>query len=226
MRNFKSTISNFIISVGLLLSLPAFAENHAVFNHPVSDENLSELHQKIRGRLGGSEVLRAEFNQSKKIKALKRPLISQGQFIFARNTGVGWIVKKPFPSTFIMKPDALIQEDAKGKRQTIPVDKHPWTRMISDAFLSMFSGSADDMTKHFFIYYHEAETAWSIGLKPRDERLKQVFNALILSGADEDLQQIIMDETSGDATTINFSNLQTEPGKLTAKELQLFNGKP
>lgn len=208
----------------LLVASAACNESPLVFDFPISDDSLNAFHEKAKNKLGHADVLRAKFTQHKKIKALKRPLVSSGSFIVVRNHGVGWLVEKPIQTRFVMTPDALIQEDAMGKKQSLPVDRHPWARLIADAFLSIYSGNADAMDQHFSIFYRESGSMWFIGLKPRDKRLKQIFNHVLISGVNERLDQVIMDEAAGDVTTINFSELKTEPRELNEDEHALFGG--
>ncbi|MGL4712832.1 MAG: outer membrane lipoprotein carrier protein LolA, partial [Shewanella sp.] len=112
-----------------LISLPLKAETlsfrlaepsayQTLFNQTADKAQLVALSQKLN--LG--ETVRGQFVQSRQLTVLKKPLISQGQFIFDRTQGLIWQQIKPFDSLLILKDKQLIQRDSQGRVQVNQAD--------------------------------------------------------------------------------------------------------
>ena len=59
---------------------------------PLTQTSLAQ----ISTRLEGHAVVRAEFVQSKKMTALKRPLVTRGRLLISRQSGLVWQIDQPY----------------------------------------------------------------------------------------------------------------------------------
>ena len=156
--------------------------------NPVSFEGLelqmpgkySNEFTKLSESLSETKTLKANFIQNKKIKVLKRPLISSGQLIFDRKTGVFWKLEKPFESTIVIDDKKLTAVDDDGKKTVIKASEKPMLYGFTKIFLSIFSGDTKTLKEHFDIYYKGGGEEWQIGLTPRSSELKKVLSQILL----------------------------------------------
>lgn len=87
----------------------------------VSAVTLDELQQRFTGQ----PVVRAHFEQTRTIKDLPQPLRSQGEMLIARDDGLLWDQKAPFPMTLLLDDKRMVQAINGQPPQTITADNNP-----------------------------------------------------------------------------------------------------
>lgn len=167
------------------------------------------------------KTLKSSFTQKKKIKVLKRPLISSGQLIFDRSTGVYWKLTKPYESTIVIDNEKLTSIDDNGKKVTVKASDKPMLYGFTKIFMSIFAGNTAELKKHFEIYYKAENNEWRIGLVPTSSELKKVISKIVLSGSESTVNAITLWENNGDQTDISFSNI-SKADELKAEDKKKF----
>ena len=76
---------------------------------------LDELQQRFTGQ----PVVRAHFEQVRTIKDMPQPLRSQGEMLIARDSGLLWDQKAPFPMTLLLDDKRMVQA-INGRRPSPP----------------------------------------------------------------------------------------------------------
>lgn len=177
-----------------LISLPLKAETlsdkhvapgdyQALFSQSADTKQLVALSQKLN--LG--ETVRGHFVQSRQLKVLKKPLISQGQFIFDKEQGLIWQQIKPFESLLILKDKQLIQRDSQGRVQVSKADASASAAAMGDLLPSLvramlggdISGLSENFELHFLITDKlnteklSPDGQWQLGLTPIDPLMKK-----------------------------------------------------
>lgn len=94
-------------------NLTGASQYQTLFAQGADNAALLALSQKLN--LG--ETVRGHFVQSRQLKVLKKPLVSQGQFVFDKAQGLIWQQLSPFESLLILKDKQLIQKDSQGRVQ-------------------------------------------------------------------------------------------------------------
>ena len=136
-------------------TLAAPGDYQALFSQSADTAQLVALSQKLN--LG--ETVRGQFVQSRQLKVLKKPLISQGQFIFDQTQGLIWQQIKPFESLLILKDKQLIQRDSQGRVQISKADASASAAVMGDLLPSLvramlggdISGLSENFELHFLI---------------------------------------------------------------------------
>ncbi|WP_051536867.1 hypothetical protein [Shewanella marina] len=106
-------------SLFLLLSMlqtsVAATHQQTLFEHPATAQQLSQLKSQLAIKL----PIRGDFTQSRYLKVLSKPLISQGKFIFAQQHGMVWQQVSPFRNSLVMTKTALYSKivSSNGKKQ-------------------------------------------------------------------------------------------------------------
>jgi len=191
----------------------------AVFDRPLDkdDPDFAALSAKMRD----IRVLRADFEQEKKLAVLRRPLRSSGTFLFAADKGVSWRTVEPFENLFIITPDAIYQKAEGQKPLVIDVASRPVARGFTDVFIALFSGEVEGLDARFDVFFSAGAGRWAIGLKPKGKILKTLIDRVVLCGG-ETVESIDFLERSGDRTQIRFIDAATEPAVLSDEERARF----
>lgn len=195
-------------------------------------------------RLNLGETVRGQFMQSRQLKVLKKPLISQGQFIFDQTQGLIWQQITPFESRLILKNKQLIQIDSQGRVQVSKADTSINAAAMADLLpnlvRAMLGGDISGLSKNFELHFLNTERLsperpsaqklslengqWQLGLTPKDPLMKKAIANMVLEGNDR-LQSLVLlsaapSVTPQDMTRIDFSALSK--GKLSETELAQY----
>jgi hypothetical protein len=163
----------------------------------------ADLLVDIGARLVKTETTEGRFRQEKKIRVLKKPLISTGLFVYHRSKGVIWQTLEPVPSMLVVNQTRLLTTQGE---QTLPP-------AFGRVFTAMFGGDLQTMKEGFDISGANDKSAWKLQLKPKDALLQKVITAMQLTG-NQELQQIEIEEANGNFTRITFEQI-THPETLT-----------
>lgn len=222
-----------------------YANNYQqLFNQPADKAQLVALSQKLN--LG--ETVRGHFVQSRQLKVLKKPLISQGLFIFDKEQGLIWQQIKPFESLLILKDKQLIQRDSQGRVQVSKADASASAAAMGDLLPSlvraMLGGDISGLSENFELHFLSTDKLnteklspeslspkslgtdgqWQLSLTPKDPLMKKAIANMVLEGGDT-LQSLVLlsaapSVSPQDMTRIDFSALSQ--GKLSETELAQY----
>lgn len=206
----------FLITLALFFSSPAKAVQDNVFLHPVKNENLGEVKKSIPK----PSILRGNFEQTKIMKGLDKNFISTGTFVFAGNKGLYWNMQKPFSSIIVFTKNGLMQiED--GKKNLLEADKKPVFGELANIFQTIFVADTEKLKEYFDIFFVKNNQEWTLGLKPKDNIMKNVASKITITGKAY-ANKIVLEEQYGDSTIIKFKNISLNPQKLTQNEENYF----
>ena len=104
----------------------------------VSAVTLDELQQRFTGQ----PVVRAHFEQVRTIKDMPQPLRSQGEMLIARDSGLLWDQKAPFPMTLLLDDKRMVQAINGQPPQTVTADNNPQMFQFNHLLRALFQ--ADD----------------------------------------------------------------------------------
>ena len=172
------------------------------FNHSYADDVLA----KITSRLVKTEITQSDFQQEKRLKILRKPLISTGTFTYHQTKGVIWKTLTPVPSLLLVDDIRLLT--AQGE-QAVPA-------AFGKVFKAMLGGDLKQLADGFSISGTDQKTSWQLELKPKDELLTKLINSIVLSG-DNELRLLEIKESGGNITLIKFAQI-THPTQLTAEQ--------
>ena len=91
---------------------------------PAVNAQNTELKQ-VFAQLGAMPVVRAQFEQQKKLAALKKTYVSKGTVLFSKNQGVLWQIQSPVKADLVVTARKLVQKTQRTSSQ-IEVDKTPY----------------------------------------------------------------------------------------------------
>lgn len=200
------------------------------------EANVEQL-ARLATRLSLGADTRGNFKQARHLKVLKKPLLSQGGFIFSPQKGLVWRQTAPFSNTLVLADKQLIQQDSRGQiRVSNANSSSAIAEKLPQLFHAILTGNIELLSNDFTLYVNEQANQWSLGLRPNDIQLQQAIGYMVLSGAEEIhsltmLSQLPMthelsdlDEhaaINADFTLIEFTHI--EQGPLSSAEQAWFS---
>jgi len=172
------------------------------FNYSYADDALTE----ITSRLVKTPITQGNFQQEKRLKILRKPLLSTGLFTYHQSKGVIWKTLTPIPSLLLVNDTRLLTGQGE---QAVPA-------AFGKVFKAMLGGDLKVLSEGFDISGTNQKTTWQLQLKPKDELLKKIISSLLLSG-DNELRHLELQETGGNLTHIDFVNI-THPDHLSPEQ--------
>lgn len=181
----------------------------------------ADLTANVRERLLRPAVLRGEFEQSKQVAGFKKPLLSKGNFLVARDQGVLWRTREPFASVLKLTRDEIVATQDGQIAFRLTASKEPTVRVINGLLFSLLNGDVNGLAEHFLINGEVHGKEWQLILTPKQAALAKIMRKIALNG-DSYVRHIDIAEANGDQTVINFSSQNSEPAKLSADEVAQF----
>ncbi|ELE9706836.1 outer membrane lipoprotein carrier protein LolA [Enterobacter cloacae] len=189
-----------------------------IFSPLVSAVTLDELQQ----RFAEQPVVRAHFEQVRTIKDMPQPLRSQGEMVIARDSGLLWDQKAPFPMTLLLDDKRMVQTINGQPPQTITADNNPQMFQFNHLLRALFQADRKVLEDNFRIdFKDQGEGRWSLVLTPTTTPLNTLFTTLDLDGATY-LESVRLNDKQGDRTDITLSRHRLTPASLTDDERQRF----
>jgi len=217
-----------LLSVTLLLlgGGARAADEPAVFAHPLNPAAMSALLGPAAKPLAAAPGLRGRFEQRKTLPDLPRPLLSTGEFLFARDLGVWWHTRTPFDSVFILTRDGARSRDEGGAETRVGADQQPGVAVAARIFFALFALDFEALAKDFDTYgivTGSGPTAgWQVGLRPKLAAMSAVFREAVIDGAAH-ATRIELQDTHGDRTEILLPEVNILSDGLTAADRQRFD---
>ena len=172
------------------------------FNHGYAADVLAE----ITARLVKTPITQGSFQQEKRLKILRKPLLSTGSFTYHQSKGVIWKTLTPIPSLLLVNESHVLTGQGE---QTVPP-------AFGKVFKAMLGGDLNPLSEGFVITGEDKKPTWQLRLTPKDELLKKLISSMVLSG-DNDLRFVEIREAGGNMTRIKFAQI-THPSRLTPEQ--------
>jgi outer membrane lipoprotein-sorting protein len=195
-----------IYIVGLTFLLIGYTSSAEKYS-PVKDENaFMRQYGKISGEI---KSLEADFVQEKEIVLLTKKLTSQGRLIFGNNNSLKIEYLLPNIFIFSMRDNKVTVKDGERTTSSISVKSNKLFEQISQITMYAINGKIFD-SKNFNSVIMENKNSYMIILVPKSKELKQYYKELdVVIGKETMLiEKLIMQETSGDKTTMVFNNIE------------------
>ena len=201
------------------------AEAPNVFAHALTPAQMSALLGPAAKPLAAAPGLRGRFEQRKTLPDLPRPLLSTGEFLFARDIGVWWHTRTPFDSVFILTREGARSRDEGGAETQVSADQQPGVAVAARIFFALFALDFEALSKDFDTYGVPTgsgkNAGWQVGLRPKLAAMSAVFREAVIEGAGH-ATRIELRDTHGDRTEIQFPQVDILSDGLSAADRQRF----
>lgn len=188
---------------------------------PAGAEVADRIAAQLGARLEQFPVVRAEFVQSKEMAAFKKPLVTRGRFVFARQQGVLWQIEQPLKLTYVLQEGRMVEIGEDGAAQAKTAQDVPGLAQVGRIFRGLLGGQTKALADLFdSAGIGDPNQAWTLTLSPKNPQVAQFIRRIVLSGGKQ-VESIRIEEAGGDTATIRFR--QTSEGTaLTGDERALF----
>jgi hypothetical protein len=174
---------------------------------------------QLSARLDQARVIHAEFNQTKTLQALKRPLRTSGRLVFARGQGVLWLIDKPYQASYALSAESVTEIKPDGGRKVRPAREVPALAQVGRVFQAIFQGDIKGLEEHFEVTVSGDAEHWRIDLAPKPA-LERFLKGIVARGG-RFLDVIEIEEAGGDHTRIEFHGSRLD-APLSAAEVDLL----
>ncbi|MDR1661750.1 MAG: outer membrane lipoprotein carrier protein LolA [Azoarcus sp.] len=163
----------------------------------------ADLLAQVRACLVMAPVMQGEFLQTRQLAQIKKPLVSTGRFLVAKNTGVIWENLAPIAQTMRLTRNEILQTDGGGTVVRLSTDKEPIADIINGILFGVLLGEFEALAQSFDHDGKVENGKWLLDFTPRDASLARLIQTLSLTGA-RDIEQVEIRSAAGDLTRIEF----------------------
>ena len=170
--------------------------------------------------LGAHPTLRGNFDQTREIPGLSRPLHSTGSFVVS-DAGLYWAQATPFEFVLIADESRLIQKVLDQPPVELDFRSQPIAASIGSIFVGIVTGQRALLERNFVLSFSSGSDGWAIGLVPRSEVIARAIESIEVRGAAA-IAALEIRGAGGDRVEIGLSDLRAEPAQLTDAERALY----
>lgn len=171
------------------------------------DPSLTEKFRKT----ADYKVIRADFLQIRHLAELGMDVEIRGEMVCEKNGRLRWQVNSPIKSITVIKQNELRHLDWEtGKLAVIDSGKFPWLGVLRDCMTDWITADPDRLKQRFELVLKDGMT---LRLLPKVDQVRQIFTAveIRLSADSSAIEQILIEEKTGDRLTIRFSRVRKNP---------------
>lgn len=164
-----------------------------------------ELSAAVRAQLVDAAVIHGVFEQEKRVKGFKRPLVSKGDFVVAKGRGVRWHTQTPFDSVLLVRRDDISSKQGDTEVFRLDAAKEPTVRVVNTVLFSLLAGDLAVLERHFEVKGEAGPKGWTLELLPKADGLKKVLKRIAMTG-DRFVRRLELSEASQDVTVIRIES--------------------
>ena len=168
---------------------------------------------QLSAQLAKPAVVRGQLIQEKHLRALPKPLTSQGEFVLSRDAGLLWQLRSPLTQDYRIDANGIARRTPQGWQLQPGQDV---AAQQSRLFLAVLKGDRSGLERDFNLQLTGEQNAWQLQLTPHSLLLKQIFSAIRIDGGAL-VERIELIETQGDRTVLKMPQSQAGDA-LTAQE--------
>lgn len=145
------------------------------------------------------------FRQTRTLKGLSFPVVSEGVFFFGNGMGFYSETEKPLYQAVSYSPAGALAWDREGKPVT-QNRNNPAGQYVSEMLLAFFQGDRKTIEEIFSVTLEQGGNgaAWQLLLTPRKKAVAEYIREIRIEG-EREIRQIAVQASSGDQTLILFS---------------------
>ena len=209
-----------VLALSLLVVSPASRPLAAQSQPPDRGAAVASL-DDLLARLARLQGLRARYREEKRIALLKRPLQSEGSIQFAAPDLLLRRVERPEPATMLLSGETLSVADASGTRR-IDLQGNPIVRHFVLTFVHVLGGDRAALERLYTLGFTRQGDGWRLELTPKQADLARLIRRATLLGRDAVVEQMSLEEQTGDTTVLSFSDVDLDARFDAAARARIF----
>ncbi len=167
------------------------------------------------------DAFRARYTELKHIPTLTNPLRSEGDFIYIKDIGIGWLMDQPFSMQTLIGANGLMQY-VDGEKQPQSEKMQKTMAPIMRNIVAMFSGDFSALAHGFEITQQPANgDIKMLRLVPISSNLKPYLQEINLKGV-RYIEEIKIVYAADKYTIVHYETPRIGAASITDKERRLF----
>ena len=154
----------------------------------------------------------ANLEQTKTMRAFKRPQIATGRLIVVPPRRVRWEYQSPYRAILVINGDKMSMEYPElGRKQVFDLSKDPAMKRVIDTILFFLEADANRVLERFEVTATRQEQHTVLALTPRSKTARGLVKR-IEATVDRQrgvLTSLTIDEPDGDSTQLKLTNART-----------------
>jgi hypothetical protein len=174
----------------------------------------------IQARLGTARVTRGQYEQTRVLEGISRPLRDTGSFTVDRERGVLWRTTTPFAGELRISHEEILQREGGQTLMQLSAQREPAVRAVCTVLFALFAADLNTLARYFDYAGEQDAHGWSLRLVPRDAGMRRIIRGIALNG-DRTVAHAELTAASGDLLRIDFRGVATA-NALTPAEAAAF----
>jgi outer membrane lipoprotein-sorting protein len=193
-----------IILILFITSFNIAAKGQTAGYTPVADQ--AKFIEQFTAIAKKTETIKSDFVQDKNLSMLSEKITSKGKFWFKKENQLRMEYEKPFEYLMILNKDNIYIKDGK-KESRVSVKSNKIFQQINKIIVGCVQGAVFN-NPDFAMKAFENKGTYLVELTPASKTLKEFFKNIniIVDKKDYGVTTIVMNENSGDNTTLHFIN--------------------
>ncbi|HTD42431.1 MAG TPA: outer membrane lipoprotein carrier protein LolA [Mucilaginibacter sp.] len=168
--------------------------------------NLAKFTEQFATIAQKTETIKSDFLQEKNLSMLSEKISSRGKFWFKKENMLRMEYEKPYEYLMILNKDNMYIKDGK-KESRVSVKSNKIFQQINKIIVGCVQGAVFN-NPDFKMNAYENKGVYMVELVPVAKVLKEFFKNIdiTIDKKDYSVTTIVMNENSGDNTTLHFTN--------------------
>ncbi|TCJ15824.1 outer membrane lipoprotein carrier protein LolA [Parasulfuritortus cantonensis] len=141
---------------------------------------------------------KATFVEKKYMQILDQPIIATGELSFVAPDRLEKRTVTPKPETLILDGDVLTIERPGKATRTVSLQEHPEVAGFIESIRGTLAGNLSALKTFYDVTLTGSADNWQLTLKPRQNRLRSVFDHIAISGSQAEVRSVELEQRDGD----------------------------
>jgi outer membrane lipoprotein carrier protein LolA len=177
--------------------------------------------QQIASHLSKESIIHADFDQTRKLAALTRPVKSTGKVVVAGKQGIIWQIDYPYSVKYVITMERVIEIDADGTRKPDSTGNGQPLQQTAKLIGSLMDLNDKILSENFTINTSGDINSWTIMLVPNPS-LSRFIKIIKMQGSSF-METVQITDAQGDSIHLKFYHVRKDE-PLSAEELKLIQG--
>jgi len=164
---------------------------------------------ELLDRMASSAGVEASFHETKELSLLAVPLESRGVIYFAPPGRFARFTTEPDDSALIVRQGEIRMREGRDAPE-VDLSGNRIARVFTDNIVVLWSGDRERLDELYTAAFRGELSQWEIALAPRDSRMAEVIEEIVLRGNAAGMTEMVIRERDGDRTITRFENVDND----------------
>ena len=143
----------------------------------------------------------ATFEETRTMAALTTPIVRRGTLRYVRPDQLEMVVRTPVPERIEINGDSVTFESRSGTKR-VRLTQFPAAAAWVESVRATLAGDQQALHRYFRVRVTGRMAAWTLELIPFDNELADLVSRIAITGTEDQLTRIDIDERGGDRSVM------------------------